>query len=377
MKLEKMTDVTQSVEAYATEVTVIGWHVYTFDFAVERTGTEAFSTNKTYNMASVFFDFTIGSNPSTAGLTYYLDDVTFASATGGSGGGGGGNTITASPTLLSYEAGDTIGALGAAEAGPTHPTGVFGGGTATIVTDTVGLGAAGNKVLQLTKAGQPWTGYNAVVEADGTKRITNAAFPKVTFKYFSPKASSPVAVQLFVGDSMDVQMIQNANLGRNSMSFDFSTAGNWSASKVYTKLVVFPDFQIPTSTPALSYYFDEIAFNGAVTTGLPAKPSIKVAPVISAKSVKIGSTIASSAGTWLGSGKVSFKYTWYRCSVAAKTVGNAAPAKSAKCTVVASQKTSKYKLSNSDRGKYIRALITATNNLGSATLLTKSTGKVG
>lgn len=170
MKLEKMTDVTQSVEAYATQDTVVGWHEYTFDFSIQRPGTEAFSANKTYNMASVFFDYTTSPNPSTAGLTYYLDDVTFASATAGSGGTGGGdnggggnggggvvNNATATPIVLTYEADDTLGALGAATASPAHPVGIFGGGTAAMVTDYVGLGSSSNKVLAVTKTGEAWT----------------------------------------------------------------------------------------------------------------------------------------------------------------------------------------------------------------------------
>ncbi|MEY4310394.1 MAG: hypothetical protein RLZ71_320 [Actinomycetota bacterium] len=367
MKLENMSDVTQSVESYSTQDSVVGWHEYTFDFSVQRTGTEAFSANKTYNMASVFFDFTLSPNPSTSGLTYYLDDVTFASATAG-GGGGGGNTPVATPTLLTYEANDTLGALGASEALPNHPEGIFGGGTGAIVNDTVGMGVAGNKVFQLTKSGQPWTGYNAIVDLSGIKRITNAASPNVTFKYYSPKASSPVAIQLFVGDTMDTQMIQTANLGLNRMSFNLSTVGTWSASKIYTKLVIFPDFQVATSTPAAVYYFDDVAINGAVTPAFGTKPSNRVAPSISNKTFKIGTTLSSLRGTWLGSGSVAYKYTWYRCVSAAKA---------AKCSVIAGQRTAKYKLAKADKGKYVRLQVTAANTVGSFSVFTKSTGKVG
>ena len=389
MKLEKMTDVTQSVEAYATQDTVVGWHEYTFDFSVQRPGTEAFSANKTYNMASVFFDYTTTPNPSTAGLTYYLDDVTFASATAGSGGSGGGDNgggsgggvvvsnAVATSTVLNYEANDALGALGAAEAGPSHPVGIFGGGTSAVVTDIVGLGAAGNKVLALTKTGQPWTGYNTIVDTDGTLRITNAQNSALTFKYFSPKANSPVAVQLFIGETMDTQMTTTASLGVNTLRFDFSTTGTWSGSKIYTKLVIFPDFQVAPSTPADVYYFDEIAINGGATTALPSViPSNTVAPVISNKTFKVGTTLSSVKGTWLGTGTVAFKYTWYRCTASSKTVAFAAPVKANKCTGISGQKSSKYKLTKSDKGKYVRLLITATNSVGEAKILTKSTGKV-
>lgn len=391
MKLEKTGDRTQSVESYATQNTVVGWNEYTFDFAIQRPGTEAFSANKTYNMASVFFDYTTTPNPSSTGLTYYLDDVTFASATAGSGGTGGGgdnggggnggggvvNNATATPIVLTYEANDSLGALGAATAGPTHPVGIFGGGTAAMVTDLVGLGSTSNKVLAVTKTGEPWTGYNAIVDTDGSLRITNAQNPIVTFNYFSPKANSPVAVQLFIGETMDTQMLQTAVLGSNSFRFDFSTAGTWSGSKIYTKLVIFPDFLVPTTVPAAVYYFDEIAINGATTAALPSvAPSNTVNPTITNKTFKVGSTLSSLKGTWLGTGTVVYKYTWYRCTVSSKTVSIAAPTKAQRCSTISGQKSSRYKLTKSDKGKYVRLLVTATNSLGSAYLLTKSTGKV-
>lgn len=374
MKIENMNDVTQSVEAYSTQDSVVGWHDYTFDFAVQRVGTEAFSTNKTYNMASVFFGYTMTPNPPTAGMTYYLDDLTFAAATATPVGPGA--SATATPKLLTYETNDELGAQGAAEAGPTHPMGIFGGGTAATVVDVVGLGAAGNKVLALTKSGQPWTGYNAVVDVDGSLRITNAQNPVVTFKYFSPKANSPVAIQLFAGDTMEVQLIQTANQGANSMRFDFSTSGVWSASKIYTKLVIFPDFQVATSTPADVYYFDELAINGAVEGVIPSKPTNSVVPSISKNTYKVGKTLSALKGTWAGSGDVTYKFAWYRCTLSASTFKLGAPVKANKCSAISGAKAATYKLGKSDKGKYVRAQITATNLLGSTVIVTKSTGKV-
>ena len=386
MKLEKMTDVTQSVEAYATQDTVVGWHEYTFDFSVQRPGTEAFSSAKTYNMASVFFDYTTTPNPTTAGQTYYLDDVTFASATAGSGGstGGGGNngggsssTAVATSTVLTFETNDTLGALAASEASPNHPVGIFGGGTAALVTDSVGLGSSLNKVLALTKSGQPWTGYNSIVNTDGSLRITNAQNSSVTFKFFSPKPNSPVAVQLFIGETMDTQMILSAAQGANNMRFDFSTTGTWSGSKVYTKLVIFPDFQVATSTPADVYYLDDIAINGGTTSALPSvAPTNSAAPILGNISFKVGKTVTSAAGTWSGSGTVALTYTWYRCSTSSKTISLAAPVKANKCSIISGQRSNKYKLAKADKGKYVRLLVTATNSVGTAKVLTKSTGKV-
>jgi hypothetical protein len=380
MKIEKSNDPTQSVEAYSTQDSIVGWNEYTFDFSVQRPGTEAFSATKTYNMASLFFDYTTSPNPSTAGLTYYLDDVTFASATAGTGGNGGGGSVSnavAISTVLTYDANDALGTLGAGVADPTHPFGIFGGGTAAVVNDLVGLGASGNKLLAITKTGQPWTGYNAIVDTNGSLRITNTQNPRVTFKYFSPKASSPVAVQLFIGETMDTQMIQTANLGVNTFSFDFSTTGTWSGSKIYTKLVIFPDFQVATTVPAAVYYVDEVAINGGTTSVLPSVvPANTLVPTIPNKTFKVGASLASVAGSWIGSGNVTYTYSWYRCSVSSKVNAAAAPVKANKCTIISGQRTSRYKLVKADKGKYIRLLMAATNSVGSASILTKSSGKV-
>ena len=394
MKIENKNDVTQSVESYATENSVVGWHEYTFDFSVQRPGTEAFNAAKPATMASIFFDYTINQAASTAGQSYYLNDVTFASATagtgggtggggtGGGGGGGGTDVAAATPTLLTYEAGDTLGALGAAEANPGHPVGIFSGGSAAIENAPQGVGGAGNHVLALTKTGQPWTGYNAIVDVDGSLRITNAEFPKVTFNYLSPKGNSPVGVQLFIGETKEVELIQTADLGANTLTFDFSksanwTFGSWSSSKIYTKLVIFPDFLVGVSTPADVYYFDNIAINGAVTPGISVKPANVVATKITNKTFKVGTTLSSVKGTWVGTGSISYKYSWYRCTKKGATTSNAKPVAANKCAVIARQTSSKYKVTKADKGKYVRVLVTAKNSIGTTYSLSKSTsGKV-
>ena len=379
MKIDNKDTKTQSVETYATQTTVIGWHEYTFDFSVQRVGTEAFSAAKPATMASIFFDFTTTPTASTAGQTYYLDDVTFASATAGTGGGGGGEPVVveATPTLVNFETADAIGALATVEATPIHPVGIFGGGTAAIVDGPGGVGGAGNHVLALTKTGAQWTGYNAIVDSLGTLRITSAEFPNVTFNYLSAKANSPVAVQLFIGETMEVQMLQNADLGANTMKFDFSKAVTWSASKIYTKLVIFPDFQIPVSNPADVYYFDNIAINGAATPGIAVKPANVRSASISSKIFKVGKSVTAVKGTWVGTGSISYKYSWYRCSVKSLVATAAKPSAANKCVAIANQKSSSYKLTNADKGKYIRVLITATNSVGTTLSLSKSTtGKV-
>ena len=390
MKVENRADNTQSVETFATESSVVGWHTYTWNFANQRAGTGAFNKAFTYNMASVFFDFVTTTTASTSGQTYYLDDVTFASATSGGGNGGagagggntgGGNTgggsgsYTATATLLTFETGDDLGALAAAVANSDHPQGVFGGGSAAIVDAPAG--GAGGKALALTKSGMAWTGLNAILDTTSSKRFTTAGHPIISFNYYSPKANSPVAVQLFHASDM-IQMLKSANQGWNTLSFDFSTSSDWSPSTIYDKVVLFPDFQVNVSNPADVYYFDNIAVNGSVTpAGGSAKPVNAVPATLSSAAPKVGGTITVTKGTFSGSATITYKYGWYRCTAVSATPTLIAPVSSAKCTVIAGQTAASHKLVALDKGKYIRAMVTATNSAGSAISTTKSSAKVG
>jgi hypothetical protein len=184
---------------------------------------------------------------------------------------------------------------------------------------------------------------------------------------------------------MAVEMIQNANAGWNNMSFDLSTAPNWSALVKYNKLVIFPDFQVEADNQV--YYVDNVAVNGAVTPQITiivdpvdpepvvVKPAVKGAATITGTKFKIGSTLRATKGTWTGTAPMTYKYTWYRCSVLGKTALKAKPTSSAKCSTISGKTTSSYKLTKTDKGKYIRVMVTATNSKGSAYNMSKTTTK--
>ncbi len=369
MKIENRADVTQSVETNATEKSVLGWHTYTFDFSKQATGTEAFSVNKTYNMASMFFDFVqLGPQVTTGNQVFYVDDLTFAAA---SGGGGGVEPVgkAATPTLLTFDAGDTDGALVAAIATPEHPHGIFGGGTAAIVAAPAG--GNGTNALAITKAGQPWTGANAIVDVSGTKRFTTSAFSSVTFNYYSPKAG-PVVVELNPGA---VQGGATAVVGWQTITVNFSTVAGWSAATEYDKVVIFPDFQVAPSTPALVYYVDNVAVNGAVTPAIvpKTKPANSKLATLSTNTALVGKTLTVSKGTWTGTAKITYTYKWYRCTVKGFNAIKAAPASANKCVAISGKTAASYKLTKSDVGKYVRASVTASNSMGKTVTTTKST----
>jgi hypothetical protein len=93
---------------------------------------------------------------------------------------------------------------------------------------------------------------------------------------------------------------------------------------------------------------------------------------------KVGKILTAHNGTWSGTAPIAYSYKWYRCTVLAKTAGTTAPTSAAKCTVIAGATTSTHKLVAADKGKYVRALVTATNPAGTGLSLSKSTAtKIG
>ena len=382
LKIESTVHPSQIVEIRQTSVA--GWKTYSFNFEV---GGNVVAID--YPQANIFFDF-LGNGSDNP---WYMDDLAFngavgATLPGGSGGGdgggnnGGGNNGVGDPTstLLTYEGSDSLGALHTEGATAEKPQGPFGGATAGIAEAPAG--GLGGSALAFTKTGEPWAGLNTLVSADGAVRYTNSDNTRVTFNYYSPKANSPVALQLFNGETMAVEMIQNAAQGWNNMSFDLATAPSWSSLVKYNKLVLFPDFQVAPAGEV--YYFDNIAVNGAETpqitivpvdpTPVVVKPAVKTAATVSTTTPKVGVTLKATKGTWTGS-TMTHKYTWYRCTVIGKTSSKAKPTSAAKCSVIAGKTASSLKLTKTEKGKYIRVMVTATNSKGSAYNMSKTTTK--
>ena len=76
LKVEDATDPTISVETESTVLVAMEWHTIEFDFSDEVSGTAPLDLTKTYDKASIFFNF--GTDGATAGeKTYYWDDVEF------------------------------------------------------------------------------------------------------------------------------------------------------------------------------------------------------------------------------------------------------------------------------------------------------------
>ena len=110
---------------------------------------------------------------------------------------------------------------------------------------------------------------------------------------------------------------------------------------------------------------------------LPAvAPVMKTAASI-AGTAKVGKSLTVAKGSWTGTPAPTYGYKWYRCTVAGSTAKTAAPTSALKCSVIAKATAASYKLVAADKGKYVRAQVTATNSAGAKVSLTKTSAKVG
>ena len=236
-----------------------GWSKITVDFTdvVGWTSTEEFVN------VILFPDFDVPA----AGDIFYVDNL-----------GINGATTPAIPTpvtpreatstLLTFETGDTLGA--AVEGAPTvqKPQGGFEGAATSIAVAPAG-GNGGN-ALKITKnvGAQVYAGAT-FIKFGTDKRVTNGTHKVITFNYYSPKANSPVNVEVRAYPNALGKII-NAPLGWSKMSFDFTDVVGWTSTEEFTIVSIFPDFNQPAGDTAQSYYVDNLAFNGAVTPEIPA-----------------------------------------------------------------------------------------------------------
>jgi len=364
--------INQAVEA------VPGWQKLTFDF------TASYNDAKTYTAGVIFPNFVNGGDvpgytgaaavsPLT-GKKYFIDNVGFNGATTP----GIPLPRTATPTLLTFETGDTLGAKVAGLATNAKPEGGFEGAGTTI--EDAPAGGNGGKALKIVKnvGAQVYAGVNVIKFATDT-RVTNATYKTIAFNYYSPKANSPTRIELRPYPAALGKTV-NAPLGWSKIVVDFSDVAGWTSTEEFVSVALFPDFDQAAGTVAQSYYVDNLSFNGALTPSIPVvapkvKPSASKAAT-AAGTAKVAKTLTAGKGTWTGSATIAYTYKWYRCTVASTSTTTAAPTASAKCATISGATASTYKLASADVGKYVRVLVKATNTAGSAYSLSKTTSKV-
>jgi len=88
----------------------------------------------------------------------------------------------------------------------------------------------------------------------------------------------------------------------------------------------------------------------------------------------IGRTMTAKTGTWRGNPAPTYRYQWYACTKAVTAARSTVPST---CTAIAGATRSTFKLTSTERSKYVAVLVTGTSLGTTSTLwLSKSTAKV-
>ena len=365
-----------AIKTSATATTAGAYNTLTFDFGTLAEGT--YSSDRAYAILSIIPDPELAAagvghedwgqstNSATNSKLYLVDDITFTTSDATPP-----PPPTADPVKLTFEDDDSVGAGAYGEPSGDKLTGSFNQNLTGQNTPPV---ARTGKALEFAKAAgaAEYAGF-IVYAAPAGKLMTDADHKIISFDMYSPDRSpSPVQVKLELGSDAAVKTFA-VKKGWNVVRWDVSTMENYNSAIAYQKLIIIPDFGTAagaTLAPRTGqkYYFDNIIIN--------VNPAVKTASNGISGTAKVGKTLTASTGTWTGT-NVTYSYQWYRCTVKGSSVRSSAPSKSDKCTAISRKTSSTYKLSSSDRGKYVRVVVKATTMLGTVYSTSKSTSRVG
>jgi hypothetical protein len=110
---------------------------------------------------------------------------------------------------------------------------------------------------------------------------------------------------------------------------------------------------------------------------LPAVAVVMKTAASISGTAKVGKVLTVAKGSWTGTPAPTYAYKWYRCTLVSTKASTVAPAAAAKCSAIAKATAATYKLVAADKGKFVRAQVTAANSLGAKVSLTKTSAKVG
>jgi hypothetical protein len=360
------------------------YNTVTLDFGRPASGT--YASNYSYTNLNIVFDpanaiagnqhddWGNGSASATLSKVYIMDNLTYTVSSGA--------TMPANPDtarILTFEANDTIGAraVGDPIAGSKW-AGQFEGAGTGIADPTTPRTL---KALQFVKGGdKAWSGVNLYESPEG-QVITSAAYKTVSMDFFSPETTDiPVMVKLIPASGDTLIRAVTAVPGWSTLTFDFGAAdgpGVWNADAKYKQLSLFPNFNEagvgPSTATAAAlgsiYFIDNVAVNGYALATTTSTPSYTLSPAV-------GTTVNAAAVTWTGNA-VKVGYKWYRCSVLGATARVTLPLAEDKCSAISGATKASYKLTSSDKGRYIRVAVTGTTTAGTVSVLAPSTAKVG
>jgi hypothetical protein len=261
-----------NTEMNAASKTVVGWQTMTFDFATSGSPWSAWDAAKGYTGLYLFPAWTGGTTTATtktAGI-FYIDDIAFNGATTpavtipGTPGGGSGGGDTAPSTLVTFESDDA--------SGWSWIENWFGASSSVSSEPPAGGSSGSTKSGKIVKTGDFWSGTTFLsTNADGTTLI-DSAHKVVTMNVYAPDAGKKVLLQLkSVGASKIVEKFatQLTVVGWQTLTFDFSLSPDngspaFDSGIAYDKASVMFSFAAGFTNGGI-WYFDDVAFNGAVT----------------------------------------------------------------------------------------------------------------
>ena len=97
----------------------------------------------------------------------------------------------------------------------------------------------------------------------------------------------------------------------------------------------------------------------------PVAPGVIVVPIVTGAAVA-GHTLVASRGSWTGTQPIVFSYRWQECSIGGQA-----------CADIAGATSSEYALTDADVGHIVRAVVSASNAVGSTQAASAVTGLVG
>ena len=263
LKIEDSNAPGNFAEVNAT--TVVGWQRMAFEFGnPANIVAGVFNPANRNDVASLFFDFGVGQGgaPLASTEVFYFDDLGFS----------GGNTAElARPTLTSFEPGDSSGySLGGASD--------FGGNASSVslappVFGSMGSTAAGQVIK--TAGAQTWAGTTFLDAVTRPISLASTGNLTVTMNVYSPVAGAVVRLKLEDGNDATRTLEANAGsatvVGWQRMTFDLSVPAPatpaFNPAWEYNRASIFFNFGVSPVAQEI-YYFDDVAFNGAVTAVL-------------------------------------------------------------------------------------------------------------
>jgi beta-glucanase (GH16 family) len=244
LKVEDHTNGNVFVETDVMTTKANEWETLTFNFTAP-------DLTKTYDKASIFFNF--GVTGAVAGAkTYYFDDVAFESSV----------TKTQMDLPVTFDS-------------PTVEYGLIGFGGAddsTIVTDPTG---GTNQVAKAVKSAtaETWAGTTITTPAQlgfANKVPFTATDKKMTVRTYSPDAGIKVRLKLedHTNNTITVETEATTTVANawETLTFDFANQANGTPAlnlaNNYDKASIFFNFGVSGATAgsAKTYYFDDVTF---------------------------------------------------------------------------------------------------------------------